>query len=248
MSSVSAIFSSQSACYSHHRPGYPSALFEWLATLPDKRELAWDVGTGNGQAAVELANFFNRVIATDASAEQIKQARPYPGIEYRVGAAEQSLCADASVDLVCVAQALHWFDLARFYAAVRRAAAGGIIAAITYGVHRVNPSVDAVLNRLRTDYIDAYWPPGREHVDDGYRSILFPFECIAAPHFDMSEIWPLDSYLGYLRTWSAVIRYSEVQGFDPVARLLPEFTAAWGDPHQLRRVTWDLSLRVGRVD
>lgn len=248
MNTVSEIFSTRSASYSAHRPGYPADLFAWLATLPKQKKLAWDVGTGNGQAAVELAKHFDHVIATDASAEQLKQAEPHARVEYRVAAAEESPCAAGSVDLVCVAQALHWFDLPRFYAEVRRVADGGIIAAITYGIHRVSPAVDAVLSRFRSEFVDPYWLPGREHVDDGYRSIPFPFESIAAPHFDMSETWPLDSYLEYLRTWSAAIRFMQVRGFDPVTRLMPEFAEAWGDPQQSRRVSWDLSLRVGRVN
>src|SRR5205823_14795537 len=108
--------------YRRFRPTYPPRLFEVLADWSPALRLAWDCGTGNGQAALALAEWFERVIATDRSPEQIAQATPHPGIDYRVAPAEDSGLADSSVDLVTVAQAVHWFDLHRFYAEVRRVA------------------------------------------------------------------------------------------------------------------------------
>ena len=67
-------FSDKPTCYKQHRPQYPKALFEWLADKAGNRQTAWDCGTGNGQAAIGLADFFDEVIATDASARQIEYA------------------------------------------------------------------------------------------------------------------------------------------------------------------------------
>ena len=101
--------------YSMARPGYPDELFKWLASLVERRDVAWDTATGSGQAAVSLARHFRRVIATDISEEQIRHARAHPRIEYRAASAEASGLPDNSVDLVVSAAALHWFDLERFY-------------------------------------------------------------------------------------------------------------------------------------
>ena len=104
-------FSGHSADYSEFRPTYPDALFAGLAHACAATELAWDCATGSGQAAVGLSHYFDKVIATDASANQVAQAEAAPGVEYRVSRAEQTDFAAASFDLISVAQALHWFDI-----------------------------------------------------------------------------------------------------------------------------------------
>lgn len=81
-------FGSVAADYVKNRPAYPPELFDWLAGQCMSHDLALDCGTGNGQAAVELARYFGRVRATDASAAQIAQAIGHPKIEYRVAPAE----------------------------------------------------------------------------------------------------------------------------------------------------------------
>jgi ubiquinone/menaquinone biosynthesis C-methylase UbiE len=102
------------------RPRYPREMFEYLGTVAPSLERVWDCGSGSGQAAVQLAEVFNRVIATDTSEKQIRNAQPHERVEYRVAPAEQSGLESSSVDLIMVAQALHWFDLDRFYAEARR--------------------------------------------------------------------------------------------------------------------------------
>lgn len=241
-------FSGHAADYRSYRPVYPSALFDYLAGLPARRQLVWDCGTGNGQAAVELVKHFDRVIATDASAEQVHQAEPHPRIDYRVCPAEDSCCESGSVDLVVVAQALHWFDFDRFYAEVRRAGRpDSFFAAISYGVHSVTPAVDAVLEQFQREFVGPFWPPERRFVDDGYGSIPFPFAPVEPPAFDMTATWPLAAYLGYLRTWSATKQFQSAHGFDPAERLAAEFAAAWGEAGGPRLVRWALSVRAGRI-
>lgn len=242
-------FSSIAADYSRFRPLYPPELFAYLASLTAERHLAWDVGTGNGQSARELAEYFVQVIATDLSEEQLRHAETRPNVQYRSATAEDSGIAAGSVNLTVAAQSLHWFDLPRFYAEVRRVAApGGVFAAISYGFHHVAPAVDAVLDRLNSEYVGPSWPPERRHVETGYRGLPFPFDEIAPPAFAMNVHWRLDDYLGYLRTWSATDRFERQHGYDPVTRLAADFEAAWGNPAEPRTVTWDLHLRIGRVN
>src|SRR5438132_5354114 len=93
-------FSGLAAEYAKFRPHYPDELFEYLALISPRRELAWDCATGNGQAAVGLARHFDRVTATDASAQQIESAEPDERISYRVAPAEASAIDSASVDLI----------------------------------------------------------------------------------------------------------------------------------------------------
>lgn len=240
-------FSGHATGYALARPTYPAALFEWLATLCARRELAWDAGCGNGQAALALTSHFARVIATDPSAEQIAQAPPHPQIDFRVEPAEAPTLMKQGADLVTVAQALHWFELDRFYAAVTHALRPvGVIAVWTYGVSNVDAAVDRVFLRLYDDVLGPYWPAERRHVENGYAELPFPFKPVDAPAFAMECRWTLPQYLAYLGTWSATQRYVRACGEDPVAMLAEEFAQSWGDPQQARVVRWPLSVRVGR--
>lgn len=240
-------FSGHADAYATARPGYPPALVAWLAAQCPRHALAWDAGCGSGQAAVALAAHFARVVACDPSADQIAAALPHPRVEYRVEPAEAPSLAPASADLVCVAQALHWFDQDRFHAAVRRVLRpGGVFAAWSYGLSRVDAAVDAVFDRLYA-VLDADWPPERRHVEDGYRALPFPYTAIPAPDFAMRCDWTLPQYLAYLGTWSATQRYRRRTGIDPVAAEAAAFAGAWGEPMQARPVTWPLALRVGRA-
>ena len=247
--SFSDHFSGVASEYAEYRPRYPESLFDWLAGLAARRELAWDCATGSGQAAVALASRFERVIATDASAEQVAAAASHPRVEYRVAPAEVSGLDPASADLVTVAQALHWFDRPAFYAEARRVLRrDGVVAAWTYGHPTLDePRADAALQRFYAETVGPYWPKERAHVDAGYRTIDFPFRQVAPPAFEMETRWPLATLLGYVATWSAVMRFRAARGEDPVAKLAKDLATAWGDPEATRRITWPLALRVGRV-
>jgi ubiquinone/menaquinone biosynthesis C-methylase UbiE len=241
-------FSGHADRYEAFRPTYPDALFAYLSSLGTLRELAWDCATGNGQAAVALAPYFTTIIATDASQKQIDHARPCANVQYRVAPADGVPLADASVDLVTVAQALHWFDLPRFYDEVRRVARpGGLIAVWCYQLHTITPEVDAIVERYYADIVGADWPPERRLVEEGYRTLAFPFDEVAPPPFQMVHRWPLDQILGYLGSWSATQRYQKRTGADPLDLIRGELALAWGDPENTRDVTWPLHLRIGRV-
>ncbi|MBF0340634.1 MAG: class I SAM-dependent methyltransferase [Magnetococcales bacterium] len=241
-------FATVATRYAQSRPGYPPELFAWLAGQCPARELAWDCGAGTGQASVALAEHFSRVVATDGSAAQIAQATPHARIDYRQAPAEQSGLPAGSVDLVVVAQALHWFDLERFYSEVRRVLKPeGVVAVWCYGVLRVaGVDVDDLVQHFYQHVVGPHWPPERRHVENGYRELAFPFQVIPPPDFAMAVEWPLEQLLGYFASWSATAHYQKCHDADPVALLAPRLRDAWGENHRLRRVEWPLSLRVGR--
>jgi SAM-dependent methyltransferase len=239
-------FSRRAATYARYRPSYPDALFAWIAGHAPSRRLAWDCATGNGQAARGLAEWFARVVATDASGEQIAQAPPDERIDYRVAPADASGLPDESADVVTVAQALHWFDRVAFYAEARRVLVPhGLLAVWTYGDPMLDdPALDAMLHRFNKVTVGGYWPPERGLLDDGYRSLDFPFREIDAPSFTLEREWTLAELAGYLRSWSATARFVERQGRDPVDDIERELGAHW--PADIRRtVRWPLSMRAG---
>lgn len=239
-------FSGHSADYAKYRPGYPDEVFDWLAALAPSRGLAWDAGTGSGQAALGLARHFERVVASDAAEAQLRKAAAHPRVTYKLMPAEQTDLEAASVDLITVAQALHWFDFDRFYAEVRRVLKpGGVIAAWTYGLNRIAPEIDAIVRRYYLEMVGPCWPPEREHVDKSYRTIPFPFAEIQAPAFHMHQRWNLEDLLGYLGTWSASKRYAEARGVDPTELIREPLAEVWGASEE-RPVEWPVHMRVGR--
>jgi len=241
-------FSAVASQYAQSRPTYPEALFDWLAANCARHALAWDVGAGNGQASVALAGRFDRVLATDLSAEQIAQAVPHERIEYRAAPAELSGLGDHAADLVAVAQALHWFDLAPFHAEVRRVLApGGLFAAWTYGILVVEGApVDRIVSHFYHHVVGPHWPAGRRHVENGYAELPFPFTPLATPAFAIERDWTLDELLGYVRSWSATSRMQRATGVDPVVALEGQLAAAWGPRDGRRRIAWPIAIRAGR--
>ena len=242
-------FSGVAAGYATHRPHYPDELFDWLARIAPARDMAWDCAAGSGQATLALTAHFGRVIATDASEAQLRTAPSHPRIEYRVAPAEASGLPDACADLITVAQAVHWFDFDRFYAEAGRVArSGGILAIWCYELSRIDDgAIDRAVGRFYREVVGAYWPPERRFIEEGYRTIPFPFTEIIPPAFEMASTWTLAQFLGYLRTWSSVARYHAARGEDPVILLGEELAPLWGDAGE-RRVRWPLAMRVGVVE
>lgn len=241
-------FSERAAGYAAHRPTYPAALADFLAGLAPRRALAWDAGCGSGQLSVLLAGRFERVAATDASAEQVARATPHPNVEYRRAPAEASGLPDGSVDLAVAAQAAHWFDLEAYYAEVERVGRpGAAVALVTYGMMTVGEEIDRVVEPFYRETLGPYWPPERRHVEDGYRSLPFPFREVQAPKLEIRTAWSLAALLGYVDTWSAVRALEEARGPGPVQAFRRELARAWGPEEEVRSVRWPLSLRVGHV-
>jgi SAM-dependent methyltransferase len=255
-------FSGHAQAYARWRPGYPHELYEWLAGRVGSRRLAWDCATGNGQAARGLAPFFERVVATDASIDQLAQrgggaALRMGGeiddeatsvrVTFHAAEASASALAAGSVDLVSVAQALHWFDLGPFQAEVRRVLRpGGILAAWTYERFRVVPAIDELMTEFAEETVGTFWPPERRHVDAGYATLELSFEPIEAPVFVMRARWTLPELLAYIGTWSAVQRFRKARGFDPVSDLEVLLAPHWHPPETRREITWRIGMLAGR--
>ena len=240
-------FSSVAADYAAFRPTQPAELLEWIVGLAPARRVAWDCGTGNGQVAVDLAGAFDRVIATDASAAQIEHAVAAPRVEYRVAPAEGSGLADGSVDLITAAQAIHWFDIDAFHREARRVLVpGGAIAVWTYQTPTIEtPGLADLFVRFARETVGPYWPPERRLIDEGYRTIPFPFAEVTVPPFALRVEWTLAQLAGYLRTWSATARYVKARGEDPVAAFERDAQALLGDADGRVTVRWPYAVRAG---
>jgi ubiquinone/menaquinone biosynthesis C-methylase UbiE len=247
--SNAALFSTVAREYANFRPGYPPELFSWLARISPSREAVWDCGCGSGQASVALAEHFTVVHATDVSPEQIAAAKPHPRVRYSVAPAEHSGLAPDSVDLVTVAQALHWFDVTAFYAeAARVARPGALLAVWNYPRPQfIDVELDRRFFAFYTEVVGPYWPPERRHIESGYRTLPFPFEEVETPEFGLELDWNLDQVIGYVSSWSATTRYRKALGTDPVPMLRETLAPAWPAGGGNVPLRMPIGLRTGRL-
>lgn len=244
-----ALFSTVAREYANFRPGYPPELFTWLAQAVPARHAVWDCGCGSGQASLALAEHFDEVFATDVAPEQIAAARAHPRVRYSVAPAEHSGLPDACVDLVTVAQALHWFDAPAFYEEARRVARpGALLAAWTYPRPEfVEAEPDRVFRQFYSSVVGPYWPPERAHVENHYRSLPFPAGELEHPPFALELTWNFEQVIGYASSWSATARYRKERGEDPLPWLRENLRAVWPENVATKSLRMPLVMRVARL-
>lgn len=245
-------FSSLAEDYARFRPQYPAALFDRIASEAPSRSTSWDCATGNGQAAVALAERFREVVATDASAQQIANAAPHPRIRYGVEPAERTTLPDQHVDAVVVGAALHWLDHRVFFEEVGRVAKpGAVFAAFTYTTHiELTPTIDAVVHRYTDEVLADHWTRHIQLVRDGYQSIDIPFAELNPPALSIVESWSFERTLGVLGTWSAAGRYRAVTGNAATDEIREDLARAWMESapiDQPLQVTLPLAIRMARI-
>ncbi|CAH0389823.1 unnamed protein product [Bemisia tabaci] len=255
------LFLKQVVEYAKGRPTYPAELFCFIAEKTPEHELAWDVGTGSGQAAQSLAEYYEKIVATDTSPKQLELAPKLPNVRYEQTPPtmskeelRQKIAAESSVDLVTVAQAIHWFDLSAFYEQARWVLKKphGVVAAWCYTTPKVNSAVDAVLPRF---YRNPFWRPEFKTVGSAYADLEFPFQPLDELHgtgpirFENVRTMSLDDYFVYLRSWSSY-QDAKDQGVELLDReMIEDFTRAWisdgiSGP---KSVNFPVYLRIGTV-
>lgn len=241
-------FSTQSDKYAKYRPTYPFELFNFLYKNINNKVNAWDCGTGNGQVAFELAKKFSHVFATDISQSQIANASKAPNISYSVQPAEKTNFDNQLFDLIVVAQAIHWFDFDKFYAEVKRIAKpNALLCVVGYGVLKISPEIDKLINDFYNNTIGKYWDNERKYIDEHYKTIPFPFKEIETPSFSNTQFWTQDHLIGYLNTWSAVKHFIAQNNYNPVEQLEKKIAVLWGIDTE-KEVQFPLILRVGYVN
>lgn len=238
-------FSGYAAQYATFRPHYPKALYDFIFQHTKSFDLAWDAGTGNGQAAAVLATRFQKVFATDISQKQLENAVKLSNIEYAVAGEIKSLPGE-SVDLITVAQAVHWFDRRAFFEEARRVGKPGATVAIWgYSLLKIADTIDPLISDFYTSVVGPYWDPERKLIDQHYSTIDFPFHEVSTPEFAMHFEWTLAELEGYLSTWSAVQNYIKVEGKNPVSMLMDALRPHWRGT--VMTIRFPLFLRLGRL-
>ncbi|AIF47657.1 class I SAM-dependent methyltransferase [Dyella japonica] len=180
-------FSDRVVEYVRYRPDYPLAMLTWLqdtfGVTPDW--LVADIGAGTGISSKLFLDGGYRVIAVEPNAPMREAAESWLGDHPRFkavdGHATDTGLDDASVDLVTVAQAFHWFDQDAAHHEFRRILRPGGLAAIIWNSRRLvgTPFLEgyeALLKQYGTDYTsiaERYGdePSMRAWFGDGYRAM-----------------------------------------------------------------------------
>ena len=237
-------FSSQAELYANFRPHYPEDLYQFIFNQTSSFNTAWDCGTGNGQVAKVLSEVFNKVYATDISKEQLKQAYPKENIAYSIGSAEASGLT-SQVDLITVAQAIHWFDIKKFVSEAKRVSRNGALLCYWgYGLIQVDEEIDLIINDFYKNTINSYWDPERKLIDEHYRSIKLPLKNEQAGYFQYRKCWSLEHFIGYLTSWSSVQRFININKYNPVEALQGKLESLWKDEYE---VTFPIFLKSGNL-
>lgn len=239
-------FSKSAEYYANYRPLYPTPLYEYIMNLCEHKVAAWDCGTGNGQVAMELSKYFQRVYATDISEEQIQNAFWDDKISYNVEAVESCTSSDRSFDLIVAAQSIHWFNFDQFYTQVRRTLRPkGLIAIIGYDLIQIDEPMNSIISDLYLNILGPYWDQERKYLDEKYQTIPFPFNEIESPSFTIELEWSLEQLIGYLQSWSAVQHYITEKKVNPIQEIQQKLAKAWGKDKK-KKIEFPVFLRLGK--
>lgn len=239
-------FSGHAKLYAAFRPTYPHDLYQFIFKHVNQFDSAWDCATGNGQVAQHLAQRFTKVFATDISTQQLDNAIKSDNIRYSAQPAENTNFQNQSFDLITVGQALHWFDLDKFYAQVNRVAKPDALLAVWgYALCAISPKIDKYFLHFYNHIVGTYWDSARKKIEEEYRTVPFPFQEIKAPTFSIQVQWKLEQFAGYLTTWSATQKYIKENGHDPVPDIIEEIKPHWKDA---LTVTFPVFLKLGKIN
>jgi len=196
------------------------------------------------------------------SEQQLEFAIKLPNVQYKhtpstmsIPELEQIVTPQGTIDLVTIAQGLHWFDLPNFYAQVKWVLKKphGVIAAWCYSLPRISDEVDTVIDQLYFIDSKSYWDSVCKLIDDNYRSIDFPFETTVdgVDHtgpfeFVTETLMSFDGLLTFINSWSAYQTAKE-KGVELLGEdVVEKFKLAWGeDGHKTAK--FPVYLRIGRV-
>lgn len=242
------LFSAQAHLYAQYRPAYPKELFDYVTGFVKEKKRAWDCATGNGQAASVLADYFEKVIATDISGAQLSKAVQKGNIVYQKASAEKSGLPENAFDLITVAQAYHWLNWEVFYKEAIRVGKNGAVVAVWayYTLHSEDENLQRLFDHFYWNISAPYWDAERKYIDEKYETVKFDFAPLPVRPFQTEVHWTKQHFKGYLESWSAVQHSVKVHGFSPVSLIEEELDSIWRD-EEMKRIVFPVCMRLGRI-
>lgn len=225
---ATARFSDRVDDYVRYRPDYPAALLEWLQREQGVDADWWvaDVGAGTGISSKMFLDAGYRVTAVEPNAPMRTAAerwlRGYTTFDAIDGRADATGLADASVDLVTVAQAFHWFDEEATRHEFARILRPGGLAAIWWNSRRLAGTrflegYEALLQTYGTDYTSV----AERYADDAHMRAWFGAGFRGSASFEHSQRLDFEALRGRLMSSSYAPKPDHPQ-HEPMMRALRE--------------------------
>lgn len=209
--------------YEHGRPGYPDDVLDLLPVAETAAVL--DLAAGTGKLTRVLVRRYRRVVAVEPlDSMRAIIARVAPGAETLTGVAEAIPLADAEVDAVFVAQAIHWFANDVAVAEIARVLRpGGVLAIVRNEVDDDAPSPlpDGYRDRLRVLFEDVTHSP-TDWCDAVARG---PFGELSTASVEHEQVSGRDGVLAFALSLSVIAHRPDAerqQVMDDLGAVLPE--------------------------
>lgn len=242
----SSTFNTESHKYFQYRPRYPKQLYEFISSVCKSNEMVWDSACGNGQVAVDISEYFSIVEASDIHENQLNNSFEKDNVHYSLQNSEATNYPDNFFDAVCVAQALHWFNLEAFFYEVKRVLKKeGVFFCWGYSFFKVEDEIDQIINEYLLKEIEPFWSEHNKLLHNEYVNINFPFEKIETPKLEMKENWQLAQLLEYLSTWSAIKLYNKKKSINILDELEMQLSNYW-EKNELKEIKMDFFVYGGK--
>lgn len=194
--------------FQRYRPDYPAALYDHiLAQVSEQsRGCAMDLGAGTGRVTAHLLPYFREVISVEPDRGMAaKIVERFPQAMVREATVEDHVQPAESVDLITIANALHWMEADRVFANTRVwLRPGGILAVCDLPL----PKATATIEALTLAELRGPWKPHRD--PRLRRDLIWQDQVRGAPGFKIIEetrfthVIPMtpQDYVGFWRSTS----------------------------------------------
>jgi ubiquinone/menaquinone biosynthesis C-methylase UbiE len=188
-------------------------------------EVAVDVGCGSGQSTLPLGSYCQRVIGTDISHEQIKQAvinnTSHDNVTYKVASADKLPFGDEEVSMVTCGQAWHWFDPPTVHSEVNRILKSpGCLAIFGSGKDVIDiEKCHKYYMKFCEESIYKYRHPSSTPLDSLYDDIVTPFPQSERHQWSVKINKDISQFIGRISTSSAWQRFIQS---NPTSNLLKD--------------------------
>jgi SAM-dependent methyltransferase len=156
-------FGQTAEAYDTYRAEYPAEVFQFILApiSPEKRHLAMDLGAGTGRATRNLVDHFEKVIAVEPDPRMAEKIRGFGArVKVRISTAEECVQEPGSVDLIVIANALHWMEAPLVMKNVMRwLCSGGIFALIDPPFPHVPEPIRGIVRQQFREHWESFRDP-----------------------------------------------------------------------------------------
>ena len=242
-------FSEKVDNYVKYRPSYPSTVIDYIIEKSGigTKSVVADIGSGTGKFTKLLLDRNIEVFGIEPNDNMRKAAEDelskYPDFHSINASAEATTLADASIDLITVAQAFHWFDREKCSGEFKRILKNdGKIALVWNSRDQKSEFMAAAQKVLKQYSVDS-----ADFATDvmGDEVFLQFFESYEVVHFRQTQKFDLPSYLGRAAS-SSYSPQPDHENYLPQRKALTEIFEKYQQNDEVELV-YKTELIIGKV-